>query len=282
MAPILMEWAVPAFFFVGGYVRARDKHYPKGTTRRWLVRLLPLYVLASVLALLARRYVLGEVLTLGDGLSAFLTGSAWGIYYFVPLFAGALICSHALARWPRLVPWFCAATVAGLILIRWDPSLDPMWRTAGFHGIVRSPLFWWGYFVAGWTVKQHCVPRWPRSTIALAAAFTIPLCVVAILAGGSSILAAIARVGLSLAIPMALLFWTTLPVGAFVTLISDYSYEIYLFHFFVVALAPHVGLPFDLMAAPWLLWVLALGGGLVVGVASRKTLRRALPALAPV
>src|SRR5437868_1945350 len=98
VAPRLMEWAVPAFFFAAGYVRSRTTPYPPGQIRRWLVRLLPTYLIASALAYAARFYF-GERLGIRDVALGLLTGSAWGIFYFVPLLLTALVLSLALARY---------------------------------------------------------------------------------------------------------------------------------------------------------------------------------------
>ena len=265
--PSFTEWAVPAFFFVGGYVRFRQKPYASGTTRRWLTRLLLPYVVASVLALVFRRYVLAEPITLGALPLTLLVGSAWDPYYFVPLFTGVLLFSHTLARWPRTAPWLCALFLAFLVLVRWQPDLDPLWRAAGFRGIVRSPLFWWGYFFAGWTVRQ-IIPdgqRWPSALAAVVAAVSL----LVIHAESSLLIKAIARVGASIAIPVTILYLPLPPrLSAATAILSAYSFETYLFHLFAVALFTHWGFSGAGIVMPAAVWVIAtmtgLGAGLIM------------------
>ena len=271
--PALTEWAVPAFFFVGGYVRARTTPYSPGTTRRWLLRLLPVYLLASLLALLCRRYVLGETVALEGIPLSLLTGSAWGVYYFVPLFLGVLVFSHALARWPRSGPWICTISIAALVLTRWNPDLDPFWRAAGFHGIARSPLFWWGYFCAGWVIKQR-LERTHSGLIVALSAIAAVVCLVAILAEAPPLAKALARVGVSIAVPMALLFASVRRLGSAMALLSEHSYEVYLFHFFAIAIAQHWGLKDTGVAASLALWAIAFTSGLGAAILSRYALQR--------
>jgi len=273
--PVVTEWAVPAFFFLGGYVRARTTPYPPGTTRRWLKRLLPVYFLASTLALLVRRFEFGEHLAIGEVLLALVTGSAWGIYYFVPLFLGALLSSHVLARWPRSVPWICVVSIVCLVLTRWNADFDPFWRVAGFNGIVRSPLFWWGYFFAGWIVKQRFDrAQWRRPAFVLSS-ITALICLFAMLADGPLLEKALARVGASIAIPTSLLFLSTRPLGSVTALLSEYSYEVYLFHFFAIAIARHAGVKGQAppMTLAW--WAVALMSGIGAGIMARRSLQRA-------
>jgi len=275
----LSEWAVPGFFFVGGYVRARTTPYSPGTTRRWLVRLLPAYLIASLLALLLRSSVFGEPLALAKVLLALLAGSAWGIYYFVPVFLGVLICSHALARWPRSVPWVCAVSTACLVVTRWDVELDPFWRVAGFAGILRSPLFWWGYFFVGWIVKQRLERAQCRSRIFVLSSIAALICLLVILGEARPLETALARVGASIAVPMSVLFWSTRRLGCVMALLGEYSYEVYLFHYFAVAVASHWGFLSKGMAMPLALWAVALTTGLAMGILTRRALQGPLRAI---
>lgn len=274
--PVLTEWAVPAFFFVGGYVRARTTPYPHGTTTRWLRRLLPVYLLASALAVTTRYFVLENLLPLREIPAILLTGSAWGIYYFVPLFLGVLIFSHVTARWPWSAPWVCAISVALLVLTRWNPELDPFWRAAGFHGLGRSPMFWWGYFFVGWVVRRYGSGSEHRARIAALSAFIAVLSIATILSDPAPLVRAFARVGASITIPMALLFMSNYRLGSVMTPLSEHSYEVYLFHFFAIAIGQHFGFRGDDAAAALALWAIALTSGLGAAILSKVAIQRVI------
>jgi peptidoglycan/LPS O-acetylase OafA/YrhL len=272
--PVFTEWAVPAFFFVGGYVRARTTPYSPGTTRGWLTRLLPVYLLASLLALMFRYFVYSDPVGLVEVVRSLLIGSAWGIYYFVPLFLGALICSHGLARYPQSVGWICTLSVVCLVATRADPDLDPLWRLRGFEGIMRSPLFWWGYFFAGWLAKQKLERVETRGRIFLLSSLVAVISVLALLAEMPRLETAVARVSASISIPMALLFLSKRQLGPVTAVLSEYSYEIYLFHYFAIAVARHWGYSGSGFVMPLAVWVFALTTALAVGIMTRRALQQ--------
>jgi surface polysaccharide O-acyltransferase-like enzyme len=148
----LTWWAVPAFFFASGFLHFRDTSISRALLRRWMRRLLVPYLVASVLALAVQVSWPGG-LTLGQAPFALLTGSAWGIYYYVPVLAGALLAVPLLARAPRLAaPCFAVFWVTGLLT---HMGLDPVTRTVGIFWTLRSPLNWWGYLLAGWIAARH-------------------------------------------------------------------------------------------------------------------------------
>ncbi len=273
LLPLLLEWAVPSFFFAAGYLRARTSPYPAHETFRWVQRLVPTYLIASVCALLFRWVVQGDPVVPVQILVDLAVGSAFGIFYFVPLLLGALLFSILLARFPRSVPWWTAILVGALVLTRVHVGYDPLGRAYGFAGILRSPLFWWGYFASGWFVKRYISGRVdPRHLLLVGVALGITA-FVAPLTAQVSVARASCRVAAALGITLSLLFLSKRPVGRLGAVLSDYSYEIYLFHFFAIALARTCGYAASGIVVISGVWLVALSSSLVAGSAVRAMLR---------
>lgn len=277
MMPYFTEWAVPAFFITAGYLRARSTPYPPRQVSRWLTRLLPSYLVASVLAWLFRVVVMSESLGVRQVVVDLLTGNAWGTYYFVPLFLGALVFSILLARFPRAVPWVAVLTVTALVVTRIHIGKDPFGRYYGDWGIARSPFFWWGYFVAGWFVKQRVADRYPRQRVALIGA-AMAVGSIFLMSRGipgftGAVVLAFCRVGVALGLSTALIFASQRPVGFIGSTLSKYSYEIYLFHFFAIIIARMWGYNPNGIRDVFTVWLSAILCGLALGV----PISRAIP-----
>lgn len=197
-----------------------------------------MYVPATCLALLYRRYELHEAVGLGDLPLALLVGSGWGIYYFVPVLFGALCVSIVLARYPRAAVVSLAVFLPALFVIRWKWELDPLVATWGMFGMFRSPFFWWGYFISGWVAAPYLrrhreAPRWITVALVVSAISSI-----ALLAATADWQFSAVRAFLLASAPfpmmLAVFYISTEPASDVTLRLSGRSYEVYLWHIFVV------------------------------------------------
>jgi peptidoglycan/LPS O-acetylase OafA/YrhL len=238
----LTRFAVPAFFLASGflYARGRSLSWREFAARR-LVRLLVPYLVASLLALGFRHFVLFEQITGWQATFELATGAAWGVYYFVPLLFGAAIVGQGVFRfWSLAWPLFALFWVLGLLC---EMSIISF---GGFFWQIRSPFRWWGYFFAGWVVAAHfaaleqltAVQRRRLGSAALAVAVTVFLYfVLALPSSWSPQAAALGYVGIYAIVSG--LFMLTLgssDVPA-VRWLSEATYPIYLYHYFIIAVA---------------------------------------------
>lgn len=228
---------------------------------------------------------------------ALLCGSAFGIYYFVPILCGALVLGWVLSRCGRaalLVALGFFLLSGYLALSGHDPFADLLTPPAGrpFYWRFRSPLRWWGYFLSGWTLAAY----WPRAAPGLPAPaprqFWCNRNVGWALLGVSALTAwALALVspsrpcawrGASLSIitySVIAGFVLIRPTGrapSWAVTLSQLTYPIYLYHFFFVEA---LGLIFQLVpfAMPWglaslLKFVAALAGSLGLAQLARAFL----------
>jgi peptidoglycan/LPS O-acetylase OafA/YrhL len=229
---ILVNWAVPTFFFASGYLRYTTVPVDGATLGRWLVRLLVPYAIASVLAVLYRRHVLHQN-TLGLAFNL-LTGIAWPVYYFVPMLAGAYVLATLLSRAPRAaLPLF--VLIAPVVPL----GLDPFPRFLGLFWLFRSPFLWWGYFLLGWLAasaepRTARMPASARDGIATIAALVfVGITAVCFLPGSWRGLVWPPIVAANYAfLVSAFLVFHEVPERPLVRWLSDASYPIYLYHFF--------------------------------------------------
>lgn len=165
----LLCFHVPSFLLVSGFLYASERVIEWSEVRRRLARVLVPYVIASLLAQqlgLARQD--GRVLALYQ----LASGSALGIYYFVPILVSFILLSRPLSRCgtTALALWF-ALSLAYVALIGWFPILhpsaaygafvrripflglsEPAWTAASFFEM-RNPLHMAAFFLAGWLVR---------------------------------------------------------------------------------------------------------------------------------
>jgi surface polysaccharide O-acyltransferase-like enzyme len=172
-----------------------------------------------------------------------------------------------------LVQWLCWAFLA----------LPMFWA-------LRNPLYWLGFFLAGWWLgtQQPGATRWLAShRAALCAASGAAFVVTRVLGLGLTDLSA-AKTLLLLSVWCALVLLLTLGVGRtgehrVVRLLSDSTYTIYLFHLFFVfplqRMLPAAAGAFDPLAigVPWLAGIagplaLAAAGRALLGPQSRSLL----------
>lgn len=234
LSAILVSWAVPTFFFASGYLRQTTRPVDGATLARWLQRLLVPYAIATVLAVAYRRTVLHHRLDLGDALFALATGSAWPVYYFVPMLAGAYLLAGILSRWPRLaLPLF--VLVAPVV----PCGLDPFPRHLGLFWLFRSPFMWWGYFLLGWLAAEResalaTVPVHTRRGVGLVAAAVFVVIATVCLVPGSwrgQVWLPVVTANYAFLVSVFLLAHAA-PPHRLLRWLSDASYPLYLYHFF--------------------------------------------------
>jgi surface polysaccharide O-acyltransferase-like enzyme len=277
-ATFLCSWAVPGFFFASGFLHYRDRPISSEELRRRLGRILPPYLVASVLALVFRATVLGhDDITLGLAAYSVLTAAAFGIYYYVGVLVLALVTIvPILSRWPRLAGpvtiLFLALGVASMLL------LDPLYRFGGLFWYQRSPFQWWHYLLVGWMAARAwpALARQPavRCRILGAAAIAIALGVTATCTT-PGVCTPVAPLTIALAnyawiAGFVLLFRDVLPVPA-AGWLSGATYPIYLYHLFfvetVLRLAPEASLGWR-----WVAFAAGLTGCAALVATARKLL----------
>lgn len=145
----LSQFAVPAFFFVAGFMAWQETPRSAGFAWERLRRLLVPYLIASGL-MEWRRFVMQPVPpTPGDVVLDLLTGNALEIYYFVPMLACMIPVALLLSRAPR----WAAPLFVGSLLIE---GLCVWYALVGnISWLVRIPAFWLSYYLFGWFARGH-------------------------------------------------------------------------------------------------------------------------------
>lgn len=269
------RFAVPAFLAASGYLYARASPTSRATTVARLRRVLVPYLVASVIAEATMPLFPPELGSRGLFWDLLL-GNAFGPYYYVFVITGLIVAVPFLER---LTPtWrgrlFRVLLVAQLALEIGVLRVDPFW-------LVRSPMFWWPYFLAGWWLwerrGQVLDAVRPRRGRLLAAASVAWLAVVA----GLVVLPAQTawRLGLAWAGVWVLLALVTLATvgrttrSPVVRWLSDASYAIYLFHLFGLQIV-RAAMPMPPGAADAAsivtAWAVGIAGALLVVGAARS------------
>ncbi|MFN8626320.1 MAG: acyltransferase [Candidatus Binatia bacterium] len=272
----LTRFAVPAFFFASGFLQANGRPLsPHGFVTRRLGRLLVPYVGASLLALGFRHLVFSEQIGRQQAAVELGVGAAWGVYYFIPLLLGATIVAQGIFRF-RSLAWPVFALFWGLGLLS-EMAIVPL---GDFFWRIRSPLLWWGYFFAGWAVAPHVsalerlsAPRRRRIGVAaLAAAATVFLYFVLALPASwtpqAALLGYVTIYSIVGGLFMLALGSAAMPV---VRWLSEATYPIYLYHYFIIAVAHRwLAPPLRNPAA----FVLGVAGSIGLVYTARKVLGR--------
>jgi fucose 4-O-acetylase-like acetyltransferase len=141
----LTRFAVPAFFFVAGFLQAA------GPRKSWLqflkgksFRLLVPYLVASLLAFVFSYFWDEKEYSIKNIVCALFVGSADGIYYFIPLlFLAMLVGFYVIPNRYLLnvvfVTFFMGGILSWLLFLAFRE----------FFWEIRSPLHWWGFFFFG-------------------------------------------------------------------------------------------------------------------------------------
>jgi fucose 4-O-acetylase-like acetyltransferase len=271
-------FAVPGFFLASGVLYASHERVPWATTRRRIVRLLVPYLVATGAAEVFWAVRGGELPTPAGLALDVVFGRAFGIYYFVPILLLFVAFTPLLARLP-------AAMCLGLLALALATELlyvGPLANSAEVYWLVRNPLRWWGYYLLGWVlglgherVSASVVRH--RTALVTAAAVAFGAAVFALAKppspGAARLLTWLGNhAALALLVVLAI---GRLRVPAPVRALAEWTYPIYLFHFFfVVPVLTAVPAPTRVFAPGRIVaaWAAGLAGSLAVVALGRRLL----------
>ncbi len=243
----LTRFAVPAFFFASGFLSGRAGTPTLRVVGRRLVRILGPYILASLGAMLLRAEVLHQPINPALELA---TGSAWGIYYFVPLLALVTLTVPVLARLPFAAEaCFPVFLVLGLLSEMWILPVGDFLGQPPIFWAFRSPFRWWGYFFGGWLFARYLegveglsvsVRRWSGVCLLALLASVFAYYLLALPGGWSQKTGALQYIAIYcavLGIVMTVFEWREHPLSR---KLSDATYPIYLYHYFFIEIIRHL------------------------------------------
>jgi peptidoglycan/LPS O-acetylase OafA/YrhL len=263
-------FAVPGFLAASGMLHATAEPVPSALTRARLRRLLVPYLLASAAAQVFGLVFDGRTLVASTVLHDLLLASSFAPFYYVLHAVLFVLAAPLLAR---LRPRALTAVAVVAIVVQWffwmAPWLPLFW-------LVRNPLHWFGFFLAGWWLRcnEATVLPWlarHRVRTGVLAALTIDGTATNHWLSGAMSWLYVACV-LSLIVAVAGQRETA---QRSVRFLSDSTYTIYLFHLFFVypvqrlfPPAPGVFDPVAIGAA----WVVGLLGPLALAALGRALL----------
>lgn len=270
---------VPAFLIVSGYLYRRTAAVDLAHVGARLWRILPPYFVATVFV---QAIGYADVQDLGDVAFQLVTGSAVGIYYYVVLLTLCTLLVWPLSRMSSatvltLLGVFTAYSVAAGFL----PGLH---TTEAWFWSVRNPLefYYLGYFLAGWSAAAYA-PQ--LATAFLAARATSWVAILLGISGGIALnlwsgigtlsldeRVAIIAIYTFCAVGGIAALTATRPPPAFVRLLSEATFTLYLYHRLLQqALLPQTaGWPPALRIA--VLFSVGLAGGALVWWLGRRLL----------
>ena len=152
----LVQFHVPSFLLVSGFLYASPKAISVNTLRARLDRILIPYLVASVAFYIFQRPQ-PEVWSF---LYSLATGSTLSIYYFVFLLTVFTLTTPAISRLPR--PWLWGL-LAGIWIFKISLAVHPSAGTAlGYFWEMRNPLRTYDFFLLGWLCRLHWHELAPR------------------------------------------------------------------------------------------------------------------------
>jgi fucose 4-O-acetylase-like acetyltransferase len=269
------RFAVPGFVLASGFLYSTREPIAWRVTYARLRRLLVPYLIASLAAQLYSVGFEGKSISASTLLHDLLLASSFGPFYyvFVALFLVLLAPGFARLSGPALV-WVSAAVLVAQWLSWSIPGL--------LFWVTRNPLYWLGFFLAGWWLKRtHAV------TLPWLASARLPVCALALaVATGAAMLEELAAPrwlsGLPAWLKVAsiltgLVAWAAERKGASgsARFLSDRTYTMYLFHLFfvypVLQLLPPAPRAFDPIALGCT-WLAGVVGPLLLVAASQRLL----------
>jgi surface polysaccharide O-acyltransferase-like enzyme len=270
------RFAVPGFLVASGVLYATAKPVPSSLTRARLRRLLVPYLLASLAAQLFWLAFDGRALSARVAFGELLLASSFGPFYYVLHAVLFVLAAPLLARLGARA--LAAGAVAAIVAqwIFWAFVLLPLFW------MVRNPLHWLGFFVAGWWFQRNeaaIVPWLARHRRAVAGLAGLAAALALALENTTASLRLSGSLAwLYVACVLSLVF--AVGVGRETKLravrsLSDATYTIYLFHLFFVypvqrllPPAPRVFEPIPIAAA----WLAGLLGPLLIAALGRALL----------
>jgi len=289
----LLCFHVPSFLLVSGFLYAGARTLEWSEVRRRLARVLVPYVIAS---LLAQQLHLGLHGGLGLKLYQLATGSALGIYYFVPILVSFILLSRPLSRcgigtvavlfvlsfaYIALIGWFpvLQPSAAYTALVRHFPQLglsEPDWKTAGFFEM-RNPLHMAPFFLAGWLARLVQLRRpglasEQRAPVLGAALAVLAACAWYLTAPRPELFT-MYRLLYTLGVAgLCIVLAERRPAGRAVLFLGGATYAIYLFHHFFQIPLSRLADEWSPLARVPFLFAAGLSGGVAVAWLARRAL----------
>lgn len=235
----LTRFAVPAFFFVAGFLQALNpcKSFIDFLSTKSLRLLVP-YLIASFFIIFYRCISSGDIATPQVVLKNLLLGSADGIFYFIPVLFLCMIVAHFVIAYPlvlyvSLIALFLTGFLSWILILSFQ---DLFWE-------IRNPFHWWGFFFFGSVLAlnaKHIVfleasIRNKMATALLSCALLVFLYyTIKLPQGWSQPAAALQYVMVYLILGGAtLLFWSG-RVSPLLIWLSSSTFPIYLYHRFFI------------------------------------------------
>ncbi len=270
----LALFAVPSFFFVSGFLYFSPEAITWSQVQARLKRILIPYLAASLFAEVFKAIDEGQRPTAENLLIDLVLGNSLLSYYFIPVLALAVLLAMFLSRMPRsVIPLFASFWIMGILSTTHIIGSDLFWK-------LRSPLHWWGFFLAGWAIA----PYWPRivrasrerrielySFMALATTAYLVFLFRQKYFGYQPRVAACGYAFIYLMIGGILLGSLSLRARRQVFWLSEATYPIYLYHYFVLAPVREA-----LADSPWSAglasWAAGLAGSILFCIAASRWL----------
>jgi fucose 4-O-acetylase-like acetyltransferase len=144
-----LQFAVPAFLAASGLLYATAERVSSELTRARLRRLLVPYLLASAAAQLFWVVFDGRPLVASAVLRDVLLASSFGPFYYVLHAVLFVLAAPLLAQ---LRPRALAAATVAAIVCQWVSWMSLL---LSLFWMVRNPLHWLGFFLAGWCLRRN-------------------------------------------------------------------------------------------------------------------------------
>jgi fucose 4-O-acetylase-like acetyltransferase len=265
-----VDFHVPAFVFVSGFLYHRAAPVPARAVGERLARIVLPYLVASLVGIGSGAFRPPAPLWL-----CLATGSAIGIYYYVFVMACLIPLVWPLSRLPtRVAEALLAALLLRLALAVFWPGLLP---TLGWFWAVRNPLGLAPLFLLGWVARARlpelaALARGRTGLVAGLAAATAVLYVGFVDSLANAGARGLGRTAYTCAV-MALLALASAgrPLPRAVRALGDATLTIYLYHIMVYVFLGYLGQTPPALRIPTLA-ALGLAGGLAVAFGGRTLL----------
>jgi peptidoglycan/LPS O-acetylase OafA/YrhL len=266
---------IPAFLFVSGFLSDTGMASGLALVRRRLGRILPPYVIASLVMCAFGFWTFDTVRRF---VFVMVTGEAIGIYYYVPVL---VLCTMLVPLWSRLDTRTLTATTLALFVYAEAAWIHPSWRlTENFFWGIRDPFgrFHLGHFLLGIIAARRLADLrrlQARSPWAVCAAAAAPIVAFVWLASGPTwwafqpLLLTPYMVGIA-ALVAALV--PARPAPTVIRLLSDTTLAIYLYHWIARTWLMPWG---SALSPPWriaLVSATTLAATALVALAARRAL----------
>lgn len=274
----ITRFAVPTFLAVSGFLYYRADPIPLRTIGRRLRRILVPYLCVSLAASVYNWVYLGHAST-RTFLTGLLLGSTFGPYYYVFLLTQFVCATWLLSRLP-------AALVVGVFVLAMGSTClaeMQLWMPLDLFWGARSPHLWAAWFLLGWVAAARravllaFIGRYRGRLLvlwALVLAAWVGLACAGLLTGRSARAAELMLIAANI-VGLFGVGRGVRRVPRSVSLVSDWTYALYLLHpFFVYTVLDRV-CPALHLSPGWCVpcaWAIGLAGALTATALARLLL----------